>query len=138
MNDSLQEPLSVLCDQLGLPTPQADERGFYRIVMDGHEVRVMAMKQGSVVMLGVIGIADALAESRRESVQNLLSNCLMLQAARFKSLGTREVLTLEHETGELVLWQSFENHDVTIPGFLAAAESLLNELEYWKTWLASY
>lgn len=137
MNDALHEPVSVLCDEAGLPVPQPDERGIYRIFIDGQEVRVTAMKQGKVILLGVIGSANALAENRRESPQALLNNCLVLQAGRFSKLGTREVLTLEPETGELVLWQSLDGHGVSIPAFLSAAESLLNELEFWKTWLAA-
>lgn len=137
MNDLLQEPVSVLCEEAGVPAVQPDERGHYRIVIDSQEMRIMALNQGRIVMLGVIGRAGSLADQRRESVSSLLNGCLALQAARFSKLGTREILTLEPETGELVLWHSPDSHGVSIPMFLLAAESMLNELEFWKNWLAA-
>lgn len=117
--------------------PSADARGVYSIVIEGQEIRVSTLMNGKVILLGVIGQASTLAENRRESRRELLAGCLGLQAVRFTRLGTPEVLTLEPESGELVLWQSFEGPDVSIPTFLGAAESLLNELEFWKNWLAA-
>ncbi len=137
MSDLLQEPISVLCDEVAVPTPKADADGVYHLVIDGQQVRVFSLKQGKVVLAGVIGSAAIIAEDRKESRQSLLASCLALQAVRFGKLATQEVLTLEPETGELVLWQSFEGPGVSVPVFLAAAESLLNELEFWKTWLGA-
>lgn len=137
MSDLLLEPVSILCEEVGLPQMPPDERGVYRLVIDGQEIRVSALLNGRVVLLGVIGNATDLAEDRRESRQLLLSGCLTLQMVRFGKLGTEQALTLEPETGELVLWQSFEGPGVSIPMFLSAAESLLNELEFWKNWLAA-
>lgn len=136
MSDLLQEPISVLCDEVGLPTPKPDAQGIYHIVIEGQSVRVLTLSQGRVVLLGIIGSASIIAEDRQESRQALLASCLSLQAVRFGKLGTEQVLTLEPETGELVLWQAFEGPGVSIPVFLMAAESLLNELEFWKNWLA--
>lgn len=137
MSALLQEPISVLCDEVGISMPAADARGVYSIVIEGQEIRVSTLMNGKVILLGVIGQASTLAENRRESRRELLAGCLGLQAVRFTRLGTPEVLTLEPESGELVLWQSFEGPDVSIPAFLGAAESLLNELEFWKNWLAA-
>lgn len=137
MSDLLLEPVSILCEEVGLPQMPPDERGVYRLVIDGQEIRVSALLNGRVVLLGVIGNATDLAEDRRESRQQLLSGCLTLQMVRFGKLGTEQALTLEPETGELVLWQSLEGPGVSIPMFLSAAESLLNELEFWKNWLAA-
>lgn len=137
MSALLQEPISVLCDEVGISMPAADARGVYSIVIEGQEIRVFTLMNGKVILLGVIGQASTLAENRRESRRELLAGCLGLQAVRFTRLGTPEVLTLEPESGELVLWQSFEGPDVSIPAFLGAAESLLNELEFWKNWLAA-
>lgn len=137
MSALLQEPISVLCDEVGISMPAADARGVYSIVIEGQEIRVSTLMNGKVILLGVIGQASTLAENRRESRRELLVGCLGLQAVRFTRLGTPEVLTLEPESGELVLWQSFEGPDVSVPAFLGAAESLLNELEFWKNWLAA-
>lgn len=138
MSDSIEEPLSVLCDEAGIPMPSADERGGYEFIIDYKTLRVSLLNRGAkVVLLGVIGHVESIAEQRRESRERLLTSCLTLQAVRFGRLGTSEVLTLEPETGELVLWVSFENYSLSIPGFIAAAESLLNELDFWKNWLAA-
>lgn len=138
MIDLIQEPLSVLCDEVGVPVPQPDARGICTVVIDNQELRFVPLKQGKVVMLGIIGNAEALAAKRNEDLQIVLASCLTLQGARFAKLGTREVMTLEPETGELVLWQSFDpSTGVSISSFLGAAESMLNEVEYWKNWLAA-
>ncbi len=136
MSDALHEPIAVLCEEVGLPVPAPDPRGAYVIDIEGQQIRVFALNNGKVVLLGVIGSAGDIAERRKESRHSILASCLNLQAVRFGKLGTSEVLTLEPETGELVLWQSFEGPGVSIPAFLQGAESLLNELEFWKNWLA--
>ena len=65
MTDSLQEPISVLCDEVGVPVPQPDENGHYSILIDEQEVRVLKVKQEQAVMVGVIGHAETVAEGRR-------------------------------------------------------------------------
>ena len=137
MNDLIEEPLGVLCDEVGVPMPVPDEHGVYRLVVDGQELRVLALKQGRIIVTGVLGHAETIAANRREEMQVMLASCMTLQAARLSKLGTGEVLTLESETGELVLWLSFEGPGVPISRFLPAAESLLNEMEFWKNWLAA-
>jgi len=137
MNSSLSEMISALCDETGVPVPAADARGIYVLAVENHELRVQPLGHGRFVLLGLIGRAGNIAEHRSESRQAMLSTCLNLQAARFSKLGTPEVLTLEPESDELVLWRSFEEHQVSIGSFLHAAESLINETEFWKTWLAT-
>ncbi|HEY1053447.1 MAG TPA: type III secretion system chaperone [Prosthecobacter sp.] len=136
MSDALQEHVSILCEEVGLPAAAPDARGVYHIEIEGLEVRVSTLNNGRVILLGVIGRADAVAERRQESRQTLMMGCLALQAVRFGKLGTSEVLTLEPETDELVLWRSFDGPGMSVPAFLAGAEALLNELEFWKTWLS--
>ncbi len=137
MSPALQEPIAVLCEEVGLPVPTPDPLGVYVIHIEGQEIRVSTLSSGKVILLGVIDRAADLAQRRKESRHSLLTTCLNLQAVRFGKLATSEVLTLEPETGELVLWQSFEGPSVSIPAFLQGAESLLNELEFWKNWLAA-
>jgi hypothetical protein len=137
MSNPLQEPLSVLCEEVGVPTPAPDAKGIYHLVIDGQELRLLTLNTDRVIMLGVLGKADTIAEHRHENRQLMLANCLALQAVRFGKLATLEVLTIEPETDELVLWRGFESYTLTIPTLLAAAESLLNELEFWKIWLSS-
>ena len=98
---------------------------------------MFSLSQGRVILLGVIGAIGTISALRNESRERLLGSCLTLQAVRFGKLGTMEVLTVEPETDELILWQSFEDHSLSIPNFLSAAESLLNELDFWKNWLAT-
>ena len=137
MSDPLQEPIAVLCDEVGVPVPARDARGAYVIIVQGQELRVFSLNNGRVIMLGIIGPAGDLASRRKEPLGALLTNCLALQAVRFGRLATQEVLTVEPETGELVLWQAFDAPSLSVPAFLQSAESLLNELEFWKNWLAA-
>jgi len=139
MSDPIVEPLSVLCEEAGIPMPTPDDRGGYEFVIDYKTLRVSSLNRGSkIVLLGIIGNAESIAEQRREARERLLTSCLTLQAVRFGKLGSREVLTLEPENGELVLWVAFENYSISIPGFIAAVESLLNELDFWKNWLSAH
>lgn len=137
MSTVLNEMISVLCDETGVAVPAPDARGIHVIRIEEHELRVQPLNQGRFILLGVIGKAESIAEKREQSRQALLSTCLGLQAARFSKLGTAEVLTLEPENDELVLWRSFEESRVSISAFLQAAESLINETEFWKTWLSN-
>lgn len=137
MSDPLSEMISVLCDETGAPITGPDARGVHVIQIENHELRVLPLSHGRFVLLGLIGRAGDLAERREESRQTLLSTCLNLQAVRFGRLGTPEVLTLEPESDDLVLWRSFEEQQVSISTFLQAAESLINETEFWKNWLAT-
>jgi len=137
MTSPLSELISVLCDEAGAPAPEADARGAHVIRIENHELRVQPLSHGRFVFLGLIGRAGDIAARREESRQTLLSSCLGLQAVRFGKLGTPEVLTLEPENDELVLWRSFGESQVSIPTFLQAAESLINETEFWKNWLAT-
>jgi len=138
MIDLIQEPISVLCEEVGISVPQPDGRGVLAVVIDGQEIRYMGLKQNRIAMVGVIGDAAAIAERRREDLQGVLASCLTLQGARFGKLGAREILTLEPETGELVAWFCFDGTGMSISGFLSATESMLNEMEFWKNWLAVY
>ncbi len=137
MSTVLNEMISVLCEETGVAVPAADARGMHVIRIEGHEMRMQPLNQGRFILLGVIGRAGSIAEKREQSRQALLSTCLGLQAVRFSKLGTAEVLTLEPENDELVLWLSFEDTRVSISAFLQAAESLINETEFWKNWLSN-
>jgi hypothetical protein len=136
MNDALNEPLLVLCQEIGLTPPAPDARGQHVLVIDGQELRVLTLAQGRVVVLGVIGTLSSLAEKRGGS-ERLLADCLTVQAARLAAQAIPEVLTLEPDSGELVLWRAIAPHGLSVPVFLNVAESMLNELEFWKNWLSN-
>lgn len=136
MSDALLEPISVLCDEIGLKVPSPSFEGVYVLKIDDQEIRVSSLTNGKVILLGIVGKVADIAERRKESIQMLLASCLNVQAVRFGKLGTSEVLTFEPETEELVIWQPLDGVGVSIPVFLHATESLLNELEFWKNWLA--
>lgn len=124
--------MSVFCEEVGLPVPSPDSQGGYILRLEENELRVAQLSQGRVILLGVIGNADAIATQRQQSRQAMLINCLALQAARFSKMGSEEILTIEIETDELVLWRCLEDSELSAPIFLQAAEALLNELEFWK------
>lgn len=132
---SLREALEVFCDEVGLPVPEPQPNGVYTLWLEDHELRISLQKNAQVILLGVIGRVDDLAARRQTSSQHLLTSCLTLHAARFSKLSGEEILSLEPETGELILWRSFAERDLSIPTFLQATEALVNELEFWKNWL---
>lgn len=138
MMDLIQEFLAVLLVESGVAIPAPDSRGIFSVVIDGQELRFLTIKQSKMIMIGIIGKAEVLASARNQDLQLMLADCLTLQGARFAKLGNSEVMTLEPETGELVLWVSFDSDTgVSIPSLLGAAESMLNEIEFWKKWLAA-
>lgn len=137
MNEVLQEPLTVLCEEIGLAPPIPDALGHYVLEIDGHQLRFLALSKGRIVMIGLVGSVSGFVDKRRQSRNQLLSQCMTLQAARFSKQAIREVLTLEASTDEMVLWRSFEAYELNISSFLAAAESMLNEMEFWKNWLSN-
>ena len=134
MNETLQEPLTVLCEEIGLAPPSLNASGLYVLEIDGHELRVIPLAKGRVVLAGLIGSVNALTEKRRQDRDRFLSHCLTVQAARLSKQAVREVLTWESGTDELLLWRSFEPFELSISSFLSATETLLNELEFWKNW----
>lgn len=136
-HNTLQEPVALLCEEVGLPPPAPDPQGVYVIDIDGQELRISLLNNGKVIICGIIGRADEIAARRQQSRQTLLTHVLHLQAVRFGKLGTAEVMTLEPATDELLLWTSLVGPEVSIPAFLQSTESLLNELEFWKNWLAN-
>ncbi|TDU70708.1 Tir chaperone family protein CesT [Prosthecobacter fusiformis] len=134
--DTLGEPVAQLCEELGIATPPPNEQGVFVIQVEGQELRFSLLNNDRVYLLGVLGRVDEIAAQRQISRQALLTGCLTLQAVRFGKLGREEVLSIEPETDELILWHSLDGPDVSIPAFFQTAEALLNELEFWKNWLA--
>ncbi|GAA5149719.1 hypothetical protein GCM10023213_47800 [Prosthecobacter algae] len=128
--------MAQLCEELGIATPFPNEQGVFVIQVEEQELRFSLLNNGRVNLVGVIGRADEIAALRQISLQALLTSCLTLQAVRFGKLGREEVLSIEPATDELILWHSLDGPDVSIPAFFQTAEALLNELEFWKNWLA--
>jgi hypothetical protein len=137
MNDPFHDAVAALCEEVGQDAPSPKAGGGYEVVVDGTTVRAFPLSSGRVVMSAGIGKVVEVAEARRESVQDLLCGCLTLSGARFRKLGIRETMTIEQNSDELVLWRKFEGSSPSISEFLQAAESLLNEVRFWKRWLLS-
>lgn len=133
--DTLREAVAQLCEELGIAPPASNEQGVFVIVAEGQELRFSVLSNGKAILLGIIGRADEIAAKRQVSRQSLLTGCLALQAVRFGKLGREEVLSIEPETDELILWHSSDGTNISVPAFFQAAEAMLNELEFWKTWL---
>src|SRR5688500_4478121 len=132
MNDQIQEAISILCDELVLQIPQLYGEGRLVLYPDGAaELRIFPIMGGrAIIMLAVIGKAAAMAEARKETIATFLSRCLTLHGVRFTKLSLTEAITLD--SGELILWRKFNNPYIALPEFLQAAESILNEAEYWQ------
>jgi hypothetical protein len=131
MTDNLKRALETLCEELGLPTPAADNPV---VEVDGHELRITELSGGKAVLLGTLGSVSRIAEERGESVDTLLMRSLTLHGARFAKLGSPEALTLDD--GTMVLWNKFDSDAISVQDFLRFSESMLNEVEFWKNWLA--
>jgi hypothetical protein len=131
MTENLKRALETLCEELGLQAPSADDP---IVEVDGHELRVVELSGGKAVLLGRLGSISSIAEERRESVDTLLMRSLTLHGARFAKLGTPEALTLDEDT--MVLWNKFDSDAISVQDFLRSSESMLNEVEFWKNWLA--
>jgi hypothetical protein len=131
MTENLKRALDTLCDELGLPAPSAENPV---VQVDGHELRVTELSGGKAVLLGTLGSISRIAEERGETVDTLLLRSLTLHGARFAKLGAPETLTLDDDN--MVLWNKFDSDAISVQDFLQASESMLNEVEFWKNWLA--
>lgn len=132
MTENLKISLEALGAELGLPVPNEPEPTF---TVDDCLLRIRLLPKGDAVLLGVLGEPEKLAGQRNAETTTLLANCLTLHGARFAKLGVSESLTLDGD--ELVLWKKFDGHNVSVSEFLRNAESMLNEMDFWKTWLAT-
>lgn len=133
MTENLQRALEVLCEELGLPMP-----GSRPAVLDveGNELKLVELPQRKAALLGIIGSLSQITETRRETVETVLSRCLTLHGARLSKLGTREAITLDDDN-QLVLWSGLDADTVSVSEFIQTSESMLNELEFWKGWLSA-
>ncbi|HSJ02999.1 MAG: CesT family type III secretion system chaperone [Verrucomicrobium sp.] len=137
MTDTLPDTVAALCDEVGLPRPQPEGTGNYAVEVDGIPLRFSRIQGGKIVFSSVIGLADDLAQIRRQPLGALLSDCLALSGARFSKLATPEAITFEPGTRELLLWRRFEGELRSVSDGLAAAESLINEASFWRQWLGA-
>lgn len=137
MSDALQDAVNALCEEVGLTASTPKVGGRYELELDGTTLRAFPLANGSVVLSALIGKVRAMAEARRESVQELLGACMTLHGARFRKQGLRESMTIETESDELILWRKFAAHGPSIPEFLQSTELILNEVRFWKRWLLS-
>ena len=132
MTENLKRAIETLCEELGLPKPPADDPV---IDVNGHELRIVQLSGHKAVLMGTLGSLSSIADERRESTDTLLMRSLTLHGARFAKLGTPEALTLEDNT--MVLWNKFDSETISVQDFLQSSESMLNEMEFWKNWLAA-
>lgn len=137
MTDSLAETVSAVCEEVGLDRPHADGSGNFAFEVDGVPLRFSRIQGGKLVFAGVIGLADDLAQIRRQPVGAMLADCLVLSGARLNKLAANETLSFEPGTRELVLWRRFEGELRSVSDGLAAVESLLNETSFWRQWLGA-
>ena len=137
MNDSLSETVAAVCEEVGLSCPAPDGAGNYTLEVDGVPLRFNRIQDGKIVFAGVIGLADDLAQIRRQPLGVLLSDCLVLSGARFSKLATTESLCFEPGTRELLIWRRFDGELRSTSDGLAAVESLLNETSFWRQWLGA-
>jgi hypothetical protein len=132
MTEALQHALASLHEELGLQA-RAENPGMIQV--NDHELRVVELGSGKAALVGDLGSVRQIAEDRGESIDTLLMRSLTLHAARFAKLGTPEALTLDES--QLVLWKKIDSERVSVQDFLHSAESMLNEVEFWKNWLSA-
>jgi hypothetical protein len=137
MTDPFPDTVAALCEEVGLTCPDPDSAGNYSVEVDGVPLRFARFQNGTVVFSGLIGLADDLAQIRRQPLGAMLADCMVLSGARLKKLATPEALSFEPDTRELVLWHRFEGGLRSVPDGLAATESLLNEATFWRQWLGA-
>lgn len=137
MTDSLSETVAAVCEEVGLSRPAPDGAGNFAFEVDGVPLRLTRIQDGKIVFAGVIGLADDLAQIRRQPLGVMLSECLVLSGARFSKLATAESICFEPGTRELFLWRRFDGELRSVSDGLAAVESLLNETSFWRQWLGA-
>lgn len=131
------DAIAVLCDEVGIAHPSPTATGAYQVEIDDVTLRLVPRREFGHVLIGVIGAAVQMADTRRESVAELLRRCLTCNGARLRHFAEQEVLGYEADAGELILWRPCDVDRLGIGGFLEAAESMLNGVENWKRLFAA-
>lgn len=136
MNE-LEIAVNALCDELGLPTPAPDARGRYEVRVDELVLRLAPWGRNEAVLEGIIGSMGENAAREWETQQDVLRQVLTWNIARLKGQARPEVLSFDEEENLLLLWRTWPVNEKLSSHLLRGAEEMLNELEFWRSKIAS-
>ena len=118
--------LARFAEHRGLARPRADAGGRYYMLLDG-DLEVAVLQGGDRIYLE--GRLEPVPADRRKA-EELLGHHLRLHLARLRE--KHEVLSLEPEGDDLVLFRQLPAHALTLREFERALEDFANGLEFWS------
>ena len=127
MAGELDTVLTQFAERHGLAKLRADASGRYFMLVDG-DLEIALLQGGDRIYLE--GRLEQLPSDQRKA-EELLSHYLRLNLARLQD--QQEVLCLEPDGDELVLFRQLPARALTINGFEQALEDFANGLEYWSS-----
>ncbi len=122
----IEHLIGTFCKVVGIEPPEPDEDGARVLLFDrDYAVRCKPTGRG---MLLVSGVAGRLPEGTR-AMEDLARKLLKTNLARM--FDQREVLSVDHESGEIVLHLETPD-DIGADAFKDMLEGFVNNLEFWS------
>ena len=121
----LQQLLSQFAKRYQFATPQLGGDGRCALLLDG-DLEVMVLQGGNRIYLEAQVLT--LPTDQRQ-VEELLVQCLHLHLTRLQD--KQEVLSVDPEGNDLVLFRPLPALGLTLVDFEQALESFVNSLEFW-------
>ena len=125
MAGELDNLLTQFAERNSLAKPQADASGRYFLLLDG-DLEVAVLQGGDCIYLE--GRLEPLPADARKA-EALLSHRLRLHLARLRD--KHEVLSLEADSEDFVLFRQLSVRYLSINDFEQALEDFANSLEFW-------
>jgi len=122
-----EQLIKSLAQKLNHDPPEPGENGEYVWTFDeGLTVRFIPGGKETLILHG--GVAKVPGDERE--ADELLKGMLKLNLARMKK--QKEVLSLDRESGEVILYLKVPTTDLSAEDFEEVMEGFLNTLEYWS------
>jgi hypothetical protein len=123
----LEQLMQSLAERLNLDPPEPYGKDEYRYTFDEDlTVRCLTGGKETVILCGAVA---AVPGDEREA-DELLKRMLKLNLARMKT--QKEVLSLDRESGEVILYLKVPTKDLSAEDFEEVMEAFVNTLEYWS------
>lgn len=130
MEKKLNSLIGELAAQRNMALPTQDESGRFLLLLDGELAISLVQRADRIVLEGQVGpLPDE--PGRAEA---LLERLLKARFARLKR--RREILSIDPESGELVVSTELDAPALDLSGLEGALAALAGSLEYWREQLS--
>jgi hypothetical protein len=121
----IQNLVESLAQRLEMPVPASDENGAYTFVFDGMPVHCRSGPDQRLILWGGLGEIPPDPTQAEEQAREILKANLAWMKTR------KEIVCIDPESGEMVLYLSLKIPDLDVDRFEEKIEGLVNSLEFW-------